>query len=204
MNYTQLQQAILDDCHASQYAGADVQRFIVQGEALINLHLESYNLLGQLLDANRVSANSPNYNLPARLTHLRYVRINGLPLDKVDETQANRYSTANDPIMYVQRAKQILIAGNPGTGVVIDIDYMGMPEPLSAIAPTNTLLDECQQLYIDAASVYVYTRKENLEMAEAAMQKTISACSQLNRKSKKLLGGAQSAPAYNVNFRSSY
>jgi len=105
--------------------------------------------------------------------------------------------------MYAQRGKQILVSGNPGFGAVLDIDYMGMPAPLSVV-DTNTLLDECQQLYIDAASVYVYTRKENLDMAGAALQKVQGMCRELNRKSKKLLGGAQAAPAYNTTFRSSY
>jgi len=202
MNYAELQQAILDDTHKSQYVGAPVQRFIVQGEQLIAQYLESYNFQAQLLDANRVSAGSPTYNLPARLTHLRYVKIDGRPLDKVDETSAYLYKDAS-PLQYAQRSKQIMIAGNPGVGVVIDIDYMGMPDPLAAIA-TNTLLDECQQLYIDAASVFVFTRAEDYDSADLSMAKMKSTCAQLNRKSKKLLGGAQAAPVYNTQFRSSY
>jgi hypothetical protein len=203
MNYAELQQAILDDTHKSQYVGAPVQRFIVQAEALIALYLESYNFQAQLLDANRVSAGSSTYNLPARLTHLRYVKIDGRPLDKVDETSAYLYKDAGIPVQYAQRSKQIIVAGNPGAGVAIDIDYMGMPEALS-ITPTNTLLDECQQLYIDAASVYVFSRAEDYESASIAMEKVKTICAQLNRKSKKLLGGSQAAPVYNTQFRSSY
>jgi len=202
MNYVELQQAILDDTHKSQYVGAPVQRFIVQGEQLIAQYLESYNFQAQLLDANRVSAGSSTYNLPARLTHLRYVKIDGRPLDKVDETSAYLYKDAS-PLQYAQRSKQIIIAGNPGVGVAIDIDYMGMPDPLATIA-TNTLLDECQQLYIDAASVFVFTRAEDYDSADLSMAKMKSTCAQLNRKSKKLLGGAQAAPVYNTQFRSSY
>lgn len=204
MNYTQLQQAVIDDTHKLQYTGADVQRYIAQGEALIGAHLEAYNFQGTLLDANRAAVNSPIYNLPSRLSQLRYVKIAGLPLDKVDETMLNLYRSATASVMYAQRPRTIEIAGNPGLTTVIDIDYMGMPEPLSAIAPTNTLLDEFPQLYIDAASHYVFKRAEDYESAELALQATLALCNRINRKVKKLLGGAQGAPAYNVNFRSSY
>jgi hypothetical protein len=203
MNYIQLQQAILDDTHKSQYVGAAVQRFIAQGESLIATILESYNLQGQLLDANRVSANSANYVLPAGLVNLRYAKINGLPLGRVDETRVSLYLSANSSTMYAQRAKQIIVAGTPGTGVVIDIDYMGMPDALATTA-TNTLLDEVPQLYIDAASVYVFRRAQDYEGAGISMDSVKTMCADLNRKSKKLLGGAQATPIYNTDFRSAY
>lgn len=203
MNYLQLQQAILDDTHKSQYVGAPVQRFIAQGEALIKSVLESYNFLAQLLDANRVSANSSNYTLPAGLTHLRYVRIAGVPLDKVDETSVSVYSSANVTKMYAQRASQIILAGTPAAGTVIDIDYMGMPDAL-AVTATNTLLDAYPQLYIDAASVYVFRRAQDYEGAGISMDSVKTMCNDLNRQSKKLLGGAQAVGPYNTQFRSSY
>jgi hypothetical protein len=203
MNYTSLQQAILDDTHKSQYIGAPVQRFVAQGEALISAYLESFNFLAQLTDANRVSAGSSNYNLPAGLVNLRYVRINGYPLDKVDETTIFLYQTSSQPRLYAQRASQIIIAGTPGTGIVIDIDYMGMPDAL-AITPSNTLLDAYPQLYIDAAAFYIHRRAESFDTATSCLDSLKSLCTELNRKSKKLLGGAQAAPAYNTQFRSSY
>ena len=203
MNYTELQQYILDDTHKSQYVGLPVQRFIAQGEALIALYLESYNLLGTLTDANRLSVGSAVYTLPALLTHLRYVRYNGLPLDKVDETSAYLYASGNTPKMYAQRAGQIIIAGNPALTTTVDLDYMGMPAPL-ATTPTNTLLDKCPQLYLDAASVYVFKRARDYESAEISLASVRDACGNLNRISKKLLGGAQAVGPYNVRFRSAY
>lgn len=203
MNYTTLQQAIIDDCHKSQYAGAIVQDYIARGEALIGNYLEAFNFLAQLTDTNRVSAGSSNYNLPARLSQVRYVRINGLPLDKVDESSIYLQSSSNDPNAYAQRVGQIIIAGNPGAGVVIDIDYMGMPVPL-ATTPTNTLLDQYPQLYIDAASFYVHRRAQSYDDATACLDSLKAQCAEINRMTKKLLGGAQAVGPYNVNFRSSY
>jgi hypothetical protein len=203
MNYTTLQQAILDDTHKSQYVGAPVQRFIAQAEALISAHLEAYNFLTTLLDANRVSASSPIYNLPAGLSQLRYVKINGLPLDKVDETSLYLTNTANSPIVYAQRIGQIEIAGNPALLTTINIDYMGMPDAL-AVTATNTLLDAYPQLYIDAASIYVHRRAQDYESGQVCLESFLGLVAQVNRKTKKLLGGAQAAPVYNTKFRSSY
>lgn len=202
MNYTELQQAILDDTHKSQYVGAPVQRFIAQGEALIASQLESYNFLTTLTDANRIVPAEGRYGM-LRLIQLRYVKIGGLPLDKVDETSAYLQRSNTRSIVYVQRASEILIAGVPGVGTTIDVDYMGLPEALS-ISPTNQLLDKVPQLYIDAASHYVFKRARDYDSAEIALQGVVSMCRQLNAQIKKLLGGANAAGAYNVNFRSAY
>lgn len=203
MNYTQLQQAILDDTHKPQYAGEPIQRFIAQAEALIDSQLEAYNFLSTLIDTDRVSAGSSTYNLPARLSQLRYVRIDGRPLDKVDETSAYLVKDAQQTLVYAQRASQIIIAGNPGTGTTINIDYMGMPIPLATTA-TNTLLDQYPMLYQHAASIYVFTRAEDYDSVELHTQQFASLVRQINRKMKKLLGGAQAVGPYNTNFRSSY
>jgi hypothetical protein len=203
MNYAELQQAILDDTHKSQYAGATIQRMIAEGEALIAAHLESYNLLVQLTDADRISASSPIYNLPSRLTHLRHVKIAGRPLDKIDETSVYLRNRSTVSTGYVQRIGQIEIAGNPGEDSLVDLDYMGMPEPLASVG-TNNLLDEVPQLYKDATGFYVFRRAQDYESAELSLQSLVSMCAQLNRKTKKLLGGAEAAPAYNTRFRSSY
>ena len=203
MNYTDLQAKVIDDSHKLQYTGAIIQEMIARAEGLISSKLESFNFIAQLTDANRVSVGSSTYNLPARLSHLRYVKIDGRPLDKVDETNIYLYKNLDSSQFYVQRATQIEIAGNPALTKVIDIDYMGMPAPLS-VTPTNTLLDEFPHVYIDATVVYVYRRAENLELAGAAMQSFQDTIRELNRRSKKLLGGAQSAPAYNTYFRSAY
>lgn len=203
MNYATLQQFILDDTHKSQYVGTPIQEMIAQGEALIGAHLEAFNFLSQLTDTNRVSAGSSTYNLPAGLSQLRYVRINGLPLDKVDETSAYLAKDNNASTQYAQRVGQIIIAGNPGVGVNIDLDYMGMPDPLATTA-TNTLLTNYARLYVDATSFYVFRRAQDYESGQAALESFLALVSQINRKTKKMLGGAQAVGPYNVSFRSSY
>jgi hypothetical protein len=203
MNYTELQQTIIDDTKAIRYTGSPVQLFISLGEALIGSRLEFYNFLTDLNDANRIVVGEGRYTLPARLKHLRYVRVNGLPLDKVDETTAYVERSASQPLVYCQRASEILIAGIPAPLTTLTIDYMGMPAAF-ATTPTNTLLDNVPQLYIDAAEFYLYRRAENFDGAQRALDSFGDICRQLNQQMKKLLGGAQPVPTYNTRFRSSY
>lgn len=202
MNYTELQQAILDDTKAIRYVGAPVQLFIAQGEALIASRLEAYNFLLTLTDANRITVGEGRYGV-LRLVQMRYVRIDGLPLDKVDETTAYISRSSNAPTMYCQRASEILIAGVPAVGTIITIDYMGMPEAL-ATTPTNQLLDKIPQLYMQAAEFYLYTRAENFDAAQRALDGVVDMCNSLNKQIKKLLGGAIPVPIYNTRFRSAY
>lgn len=202
MTYTELQQAVLDITHKGNLVGAPVQLCITQGEALINANLEAYNLLATIGDAQRITPGEGRYSV-ASLTQMRYVRIDGLPLDKVDETTAYMHRNANISSVYAQRVGEILIAAAPAVGVDIDLDYFGKPAPL-ATTPTNTLLDNAPQLYIDAACHYVFKRVEDFESAQLALDATLAMCRQLSAQVKKLLGGAQAQPIYNVQFRSSY
>lgn len=202
MNYTELQQAILDTTHKSNLVGAPVQLCIAQGEGLINANLEAYNLLASINDAQRIVPGQGRYTV-ANLTMMRYVRIDGLPLDKVDETVAYMNRNSNISAVYAQRVGEILIAAAPAVGTTIDLDYMGKPAALS-VTPTNTLLDNVPQLYIDAASHYVFKRSEDYESAQLALDATLAMCRQLSQQVKKLLGGAQPVNVYNTQFRSSY
>lgn len=201
MNYSELQTAILTDSHREDYA-ALVPRFIAEGEALIALTLEGYFLETQLLEASRQSEGV--YNLPSRVTLMRTVLYNNIPLDPVDETLIAQYRTWSEVRAYCMRSSSIVFAGVPPTGSVFTLNYFGMPAPLAAPTDTNNLLNDCPQLYIEAAQVYVYKRARNLELASAMVQSVNSTIKNINRKMKKKLGGAQSANAYNVSFRSSY
>lgn len=203
MNYSELQTAIIDDTHKPAYAGALVRRFIEQAEALIASRLEAYNFLTTLLDANRVVAAGPRYAISG-VTNIRYVRIDGLPLDRVDETTILLNKNAARPLVYVPRASEIQIAANPAIGTVIDFDYMGKPPKLTDAAPNNTLLTDYPQLYIESASVYVFKHAQDIENSDLSMTHFVNLCAEINRVSKKLLGGAAGAPVYNTQFRSSY
>jgi len=201
MTYAELKAAILGDSHREDYT-AHVARFVQQGEALIALSLEGYFLEATLNESSRVL--EAVYTLPSKVTLMDTVLYNNAPLDQVDETLISQYRTITDVRAYCMRNSTIVFAGVPPTDAVFKLNYFGMPAALVNDADTNNLLNDCPQLYIEAAQVYLFKRARNLELASAMFQSVTSAIRDLNRKTKKKMGGGQSANAYNVSFRSNY
>jgi hypothetical protein len=201
MIYSELKTAILGDTHREDYA-PHIVRFIQQGEALIALTLEGYFLEATLDETDRIV--EAVYTLPSKVTLMRAALYNNCPLDQVDETLVAQYRSITDVVAYCMRDSTILFAGIPPENAEIQLKYFGMPAALVNDADTNTLLNECPQLYIEAAQVYLFKRARNVELASAMFQSVQSMIRDINRKTKKKLGGGQSANAYNVSFRSNY
>lgn len=201
MNYSELKTAIRGDSHREDYAEEVIERFITQGESLIALSLEGYFLEATIDEDDRVI--DAIYTLPSKVTLMRTVLYNNRPLDQVDETLTAQYRNA-EPVAYCMRDSTILFAGVPPTDAEFKLNYFGMPAALAEENDTNNLLNDCPQLYIEAAQVYLFKRARNLELSSAMFQSVQSYIRELNRKTKKKLGGGQSANAYNVSFRSNY
>jgi hypothetical protein len=205
MNYGELKAAIIKDSHRDDYA-TEIPRYISQGEGLIASMLDGYILSDVLTDIDRVAPTSSVYVLGSGITTMRSVirASTGVPLKQTDETTASQHTQIKDPLMYVMRDASIYIVGNPGTGELINIVYYGMPQPLFADADTNSLLNEYPQLYNMAAEVFILQRARNWMAAKEMKADVGTLIRNINRRTRKRLGGAQSATPYNVNFRSSY
>lgn len=201
MIYSELKTAIRGDSHREDYAEEVIERFITQGESLIALSLEGYFLEATIGEDDRVI--DAIYTLPSKVTLMRTVLYNNCPLDQVDETLIAQYRNA-EPVAYCMRDSTILFAGVPPTDAEFKLNYFGMPAALAEENDTNNLLNDCPQLYIEAAQVYLFKRARNLELSDAMVQSVQSLIRDINRKMKKKLGGGQSANAYNVSFRSNY
>lgn len=201
MIYSELQTAILSDTHREDYA-PHIVRFIQQAEALIKMTLEGYFLEATLDEDDRIV--EAVYTLPSKVTLMRAVLYNNVPLSQVDETLVSQYRELTDVVSYCMRGNTILFAGIPPEDAEIELKYFGMPAALVNANDTNTLLNDCPQLYIEAAQVYLFKRARNFEAASAMFQSVASYIRDINRQTKKKLGGGQSANAYNVSFRSSY
>ncbi len=201
MTYLELKNAILSDTHRENYSPY-VARFVQQGEALIALNLEGYFLEATINESSRVL--EAIYTQPSKITLMRTITYNNVPLDQVDETLISQYRNINDVLAYCMRGSTLLFAGIPPLNAEFKLNYFGMPAALAADGDTNNLLNDCPQLYIEAAQVYLFKRARNFEAASAMLQSVASYIREINRKMKKKLGGAQSANAYNVSFRSSY
>lgn len=205
MNYGELKAAIIKDSHRDDYA-ADVPRYIQQAEGMIASMLDGYILSDTLADIDRVSPTSSVYVLGSGVTTMRSVirESTGLPLKQTDETTAAQHKQIKDPLMYVMRDASIYIVGNPGTGETIGIVYYGMPAPLVDDSDTNSLLTEYPQLYNMAAQIPILQRARNWNASREMRTDVVSLIRSINRRTRKKLGGAQSATPYNTNFRAPY
>lgn len=205
MNRVDLITAALSDSHREDYI-TFATRFLQEAEALISSRLEYYFLEYTLTDADRIAVLSPVYNQPPRVTMVKEVLrgADGFRLDAVDEGVVSQWQNASVVLAYVVRPKTLMLAGNPGTGATFTLQYFGMPAPLVGDTDTNTLLNDYQQLYKEAFMVSVYKRANDLEKASAMFQSVNALIDELNRKMKKLIGGARSSNPYNTQWRSSY
>lgn len=206
MQRSDLVTAILSDGHRADYA-AFTDRFIQEAESLLLSKLEAYNLETILDDSVRVTVGLGLYNIPVHVARIRTVipiATPGIPLDQTDESTVAHYSSASCTTLFVQRPTTIVMAGVPGVGTTFFMQYFGLPAPLVATTDTNTLLNDYFILYKELALISLFKRAQNLDMAQAMLQSSMSLIAEINRKMKKLIGGSRSSNAYNVDFRSSY
>jgi hypothetical protein len=199
----QLRQIILDETHKN-YVSADIDRYIAQAEQLIATRLETYPLEYTLTDADRVTVGGAVYNLPAKTRNVRYIHTADYPLDQVDENLIASTATSTNVVCFAVRPKTVILAGTPATGATFLLQYFGLPAALAVDADTNALLNDCQALYIEAASMYVFNRAQDYESAGNAFERFKTLCDEINRWTKKLIGGARATNPYNTQHRSSY
>jgi len=198
--------AAFSDTHREDLQTTYQDRFMIEAESIIRQRLEFYALEATLDDTARVAPSSAVYNLPARdIALVRHVfRSDGLPLDQVDETNINTYSSLSQVLAYVVRPTTIKVAGNPGAGDTLSVHYFGMPTALLSAGDSNTLLNDYPNVYKEAIQVSIWKRARDFDAATAMFQSVNAAIDEINRKMKKLLGGARSANPYNTEWKSSY
>ncbi len=203
MNFTELKSRALSDAHREDYADK-VAGFVELAEAFIFARLEAYGLETTLTDAERIESGSPIYNLPSKFVSERYILLDGLPLDKRDESAIYNLRNSSNVVAFAMRPRTVIFASTPADGKVFNLHYWGLPAPLVGETDTNTLMNEYPTLYIEATQIYIYKRARDFDKmreAESSVNETIK---QINRKVKKQMGGARSSNPYNVQWRSSY
>jgi hypothetical protein len=103
-----------------------------------------------ILDANGA------VTIPADFLELKYVFYNENPLERVSLTELRGYvKTSGDPVIFAREARQFVFQPIPtmtATDRLIFIYYKDVPA-LSALAPTNELLEMAPQLYLYSSLV---------------------------------------------------
>lgn len=203
MNFSELKTRALSDSHREDYDTL-VAGFVELAEAFIFARLEAYGLETTLTDAQRIETDSPVYNLPTKFVSERYLILDGLPLDKRDETAIYNLRNSSRVVAYAMRPRTVIFASTPATGASINLHYWGLPAPLVQETDTNTLMNEYPMLYIEATQIYIYKRARDFDKSRESESSVVDTIKQINRKVKKQMGGVVSSNPYNVTWRSSY
>jgi len=198
--------AAFSDAHREDFQTTYQDRFMLEAESMIRARLEFYYQETTLDDTDRIAVGSAVYNLPARdITQIRHIlRSDGKTLDQVDETNVGTYSSLSQTVMYVIRPSTVVLAGTPGIGDTFQMNYFGMPLPLVNAGDSNNLLNDYPNLYKWAVQSSIFQRALNYESASAVASSANSLIDEINRKMKKLIGGARSSNPYNTDWRSPY
>ncbi len=205
MNYTELQQAIIEDTHRPDKA-ALIPRFIRLGEGLIRRDLKAYELSIEFDNNSRVNPNEAVYSIPVDVTEIRVLHRKGAPenngLLRVAPDAIRKLRMADKVAQYCQYGSgAIEFRGNPSVDDVFQMVYFGMPAPLSQV-PTNELLTDHEGLYQSAATYYLYLHTQDRELAQDQATTFDAIMERINEYMARKIGGASNTPSYNFSVRS--
>ncbi len=205
MNYSELQQAIIEDTHRPDLASL-VPRFITEAEGLIRRDLTAYLLSTTITNADRISEGI--YQLPVRTLIIRSIHLQGRQgdsLDRVGVGNIRRLDKTADPIQYAEYGDgRIEFRGNPSDSHVFDLSYYGTPAPLANPTDTNELLTDHESLYIAGAKFWLYVHTQDRELASDENSIFNGVIDTLNEQIARKIGGSRIAPTYNMAGGSSY
>ena len=170
------------------------------------MDLTAYTLSTTLTDSDRVSDGV--YNVPGRLLMVRDIKLQGREGDGIQRVapgQIRRLDSTADVVQYCQNGDgTIEFRGVPGAAEVFDIVYFGTPAPFASDTDENTLLTDYETLYMSGSKFFLYTKTQDLELAQAELSLFNSIVENLNEQMARKIGGANVAPTYNFAGGSSY
>lgn len=203
MTYAELRQLVMDESHRPDLED-DVPGFIRRAEAMIARELRATEMLviDSLLEADRSVAGSPIYNLFPNFLEDRTVVCGDRALAKVSRDQLLRSSSTGNVLMYYMRgtstAWQMEFRAVPGTDAEIEVEYFARPTALAADGDTNRLLEAHESVYLFPALFALYSKTQDLELAQTALDTWANARDTLNEQAGRYLGGTQLARSLNL------
>lgn len=198
LNYTTLQSTVLSNAHRSGLT-TEVVEFIRRAEGMIARDLRAYPLNFTLDEDDR--SGSGVYNLPSGFLELRAAYAaaadgSTYALENVGPAGIRMLSSTAPVIHYAVLGDTIEFRGVPDTDASIELQYLGIPDPLTTTA-TNNLLTNHEEVYISGALYFLYRFTQDLELAQAELGVFNDAIEKLNAQYGRRFGGGSSLPAYN-------
>jgi hypothetical protein len=198
LNYTTLQAWILARAVRPELT-TEVVTFIREAEAMIRREVEALEVRVTLLEADRSSGGIYNLSGNVREVRAAYAVDRGgqsYALNNAGVSGIRRLRDDADVYEYAIVGQTIEFRGVPGTDADLSLVVIGWPAPLATTA-TNALLDNNEDLYTYGALGALYEYSQDIELADRALAKFAKAAADLNKVTRRRIGGASVLPAYN-------
>lgn len=208
MNYGELKTFVLEDSHREDLTDY-IERFVRGAEGLIARKCPNseQDASVTLDDDDRADATSDLYTLPVGVLEVRRVvqlDSNYPPLNPVGPNNLALKGRSTHPSFYALLGNRLQIRGVPGEGTEWDVLYFGRLEALALDADTNAILTNHEALYIHGAKHYLRRHTEEWDQAAEELQLFNDAADALNELTKRKMGNAGAAPAYDFGGGGGY
>jgi hypothetical protein len=121
----------------------------------------------------------------------------GVALVKSSGTSIDPNGTGDVARTYADYGYSIIVSGIPGELSELALEYMGVPEPLTAPTDTNTLLELHETLYIEGALFYLRKAISDDDQAQRHFDLFQGYVVGLNDQYGEKTGGAVTSGGYN-------
>lgn len=210
MNYGDLKTFVLADSHRTDLT-AYIERFVRGAEGLIarkcpNSEQDATVVLD---DTDRADVTSDLYTLPVGVLEVRRVELGtadgeGYPLDPTGPNHLALKGRSVRPAMYALLGNRLQVRGVPSEDAELTVLYFGRLEALALDADTNAVLTNHEALYVHGAKHYLRRHTEEFDQAAEELQLFNDAADALNELTKRKMGNAGAAPAYDFGGGGGY
>lgn len=209
MNYGQLKTFVLADSHREDLT-THIERFVRGAEGLIRRKCPNFQTDASVTldDTDRSGVSSDLYTLPSGVIEVRRVVMTSgaeePPLHPVGPNNLALKSRSTHPSFYALLGNRLQIRGVPAEDAEFDVLYFGELAELSADGDTNAVLTSHEALYIHGAKHYLRRHTEEWDQAAEELELFNDVADALNEVTKRRLGNAGAAPAYDFGGGGGY
>ena len=197
LNYTTLQSTVLAQAKRTDLA-TECPQFVRSCESMIRRKLLALEFREAIDETDRVAEGV--YTLPSHTQEVRAifgtVNSNRVKLRDVGLHGINALAPTDSTQEYAISGRTVEFAGVPGTGSEFELIVLGFPDALET-TPTNSLLDEHEDLYVFGTLFFLYNHTQDRELAQDALSVFSDVVANLNKRTRARQGNSTSPPAYN-------
>lgn len=195
-----IQRAVRSDLgRVAQGGDGSVVNFVRECEAMIRREVEALELRVTLGESDRSS--NGIYNLSGRVREVRAAYATdqsgeSYALNNAGVAGIRRLRDDADVYEYAIVGQTIEFRGVPASGASLELVVIGWPEAL-ATTSTNDLLTNYEDIYTFGTLHRLYEYTQDVELSDRALSMFEKAVADLNKVTRRRIGGGSQLPAYN-------